>query len=116
MTVDNVISGTTLLAGEYTSQLTKVNVENVPNEKIQQPEKLLKNRDETGFEFDIEQKISSLNGFLQPIRTNLKFELHEKLDRYYVSVIDSNTHEVIKEIPPKKLSICTQRWLISWDS
>ncbi|RDW15729.1 flagellar biosynthesis protein FlaG [Oceanobacillus chungangensis] len=52
---------------------------------------------------DIEQKVASLNEFLQPIRTNLKFELHEKLDRYYVSVVDSITHEVIKEIPPKKM-------------
>lgn len=37
------------------------------------------------------------------MHTSIKFELHDKLDRYYVSVIDKNTDEVIKEIPPKKM-------------
>jgi flagellar protein FlaG len=40
---------------------------------------------------------------MKPIRTNLKFELHEKLDDYYVKVIDRETKEVIKEIPPEKM-------------
>ncbi|MFP3361912.1 flagellar protein FlaG, partial [Planococcus sp. SIMBA_143] len=31
-----------------------------------------------------------------------KFELHDKLEKYYVTVVDSETKEVIKEIPPKK--------------
>jgi flagellar protein FlaG len=52
---------------------------------------------------DIEKKIETMNMFLEPTHTNLKFELHEKLHQYYVSVIDSETQKVIKEIPPKKL-------------
>ncbi|RLL46654.1 flagellar protein FlaG [Oceanobacillus piezotolerans] len=47
--------------------------------------------------------VASLNEFIKPIRTNLKFELHERLERYYVSVVDSETKEVVKEIPPKKM-------------
>ncbi|WP_163970545.1 flagellar protein FlaG [Oceanobacillus halotolerans] len=47
--------------------------------------------------------VSKLNEMTEPIRTNLKFELHEKLEEYYVTVIDSKTDEVIKEIPPKKM-------------
>lgn len=47
--------------------------------------------------------VLSFNDFMKPVRTNLKFELHDRLDRYYVSVINSETNEVIKEIPPKKM-------------
>ncbi|MFD2629164.1 flagellar protein FlaG [Oceanobacillus kapialis] len=50
----------------------------------------------------IENATTSLNEFMEPLRTNLKFELHDKLEKYYVTVIDSKTKEVIKEIPPKK--------------
>lgn len=51
----------------------------------------------------LENLVSGLNDFLTPVYTSLKFELHEKLDEYYVTVIDDSTKEVIKEIPPKKL-------------
>lgn len=51
----------------------------------------------------IEQAVDNLNNFLEPVRRNLKFELHDKLDKYYVTVIDSSTDEVIKEIPPKQI-------------
>jgi len=53
---------------------------------------------------DEAQKIvESMNEFLGPTRTELKFQFHDKLDEYYVSVINPETDEVIKEIPPKKL-------------
>ncbi|MRH41977.1 flagellar protein FlaG [Aquibacillus halophilus] len=47
--------------------------------------------------------VESLNKFLEPTYTNLKFEFHEKLEKYYVTVVDPTTKEIIKEIPPKKL-------------
>jgi flagellar protein FlaG len=52
---------------------------------------------------DIEQAVNRVNNFLEPVRRNLKFELHDKLDKYYVTVIDSSTDEVLKEIPPKEM-------------
>mgnify|MGYP001260787278 CR=1 FL=1 len=51
----------------------------------------------------VQEAVDKLNVFLEPVRRNLKFELHEKLDKYYVTVIDSKTQEVIKEIPPRKI-------------
>ncbi len=33
----------------------------------------------------------------------MKFEFHDKLNEYYVTIIDEVTREVVKEIPPKKL-------------
>lgn len=47
--------------------------------------------------------VDKLNSFLESGRRNLKFELHDKLEKYYVTVVDSETSEIIKEIPPKKL-------------
>ncbi|RDW16602.1 flagellar biosynthesis protein FlaG [Oceanobacillus arenosus] len=76
--------------------ITKLIVDDIENTSIEENDPKLDKK-------DIEEKIASLNEFLRPVQTNLKFQLHEKLDRYYVSVIDSTTHEVIKEIPPKKM-------------
>ncbi|MFC4023851.1 flagellar protein FlaG [Oceanobacillus longus] len=52
---------------------------------------------------DLEMAVSKMNDFLEPLRRNVKFELHDKLNKYYVTVINSSTKEVIKEIPPKKM-------------
>ncbi|WKA47103.1 flagellar protein FlaG [Geobacillus zalihae] len=51
----------------------------------------------------LEEVVKGLNEFLQPSHTSLKFKLHDELQEYYVQVIDEKTHEVIREIPPKKL-------------
>ena len=47
--------------------------------------------------------IERINGFMEPSHTSLKFEFHEKLNDYYVQVIDDNTKEVVREIPSKKV-------------
>ncbi|CEA02072.1 flagellar protein FlaG [Metalysinibacillus saudimassiliensis] len=54
----------------------------------------------------LQQAVDSLNDFmvenmLPP--TTSKFRFHEGLDRYYVQVVDAQTDEVIKEVPPEKL-------------
>jgi len=46
--------------------------------------------------------VNIMNQLISPHHTSLHFAFHEKLDRYYVQIIDSDTNEVIKEIPPKK--------------
>lgn len=51
----------------------------------------------------VEEAIKVINEFIQPSQTAIKFEMHEKLDEYYVKVIDERTKEVIREIPSKKL-------------
>ena len=47
--------------------------------------------------------VKGLNDFLQPTNTHIKFQLHEELNEYYVTVVDDQTNEVIKEIPSKKV-------------
>ena len=45
----------------------------------------------------------SINRFMESTNTNLRFQYHEELQEYYVTIVDSKTDEVIKEIPSKKL-------------
>lgn len=47
--------------------------------------------------------VDGMNKFLSLSKSHLKFEFHEKLETYYVTIIDDQTNEVIREIPPKKL-------------
>lgn len=51
----------------------------------------------------VETVVSKLNNLIEPLRTDLKFQYHEKLNEYYVTVVNPLTSEVIKEIPPKKM-------------
>ena len=51
----------------------------------------------------IDEIVNGLNEFLQPSQTSLKFKLHDKLNEYYVTIVDDRTQEVVKEIPSKKL-------------
>ncbi|MGG4264121.1 flagellar protein FlaG [Peribacillus simplex] len=51
----------------------------------------------------VKEVVESLNTFLDPTHTALRFEYHEELNEYYVKVVDDVTDETIREIPPKKL-------------
>lgn len=45
----------------------------------------------------------SMNSFLESANTQLRFKFHDELNEYYVTIVNSNTDEVIREIPSKKL-------------
>lgn len=49
------------------------------------------------------QLTDSMNTFLESANTQLRFKFHDKLNEYYVTIVDSKTDEVIREIPSKKL-------------
>ncbi|KAA0966776.1 flagellar protein FlaG [Sporosarcina sp. ANT_H38] len=49
------------------------------------------------------QLTDSMNTFLGSVNTQLRFQFHDKLNEYYVTIVDSTTDEVIREIPSKKL-------------
>lgn len=49
------------------------------------------------------QAIVAVNDFLEINQSSSKFVYHEGLERYYVAVVNRDTDEVVKEIPPKKL-------------
>lgn len=50
----------------------------------------------------LKEQVDNLNDFLKPQFTSLKFEYHEKAERYMVKVVEQGTDKVIREIPPKE--------------
>lgn len=51
---------------------------------------------------ELVKTVQAMNEFLNPSHTSVKFELHEKLNEYYVTIVDDSTQEVVREIPSKK--------------
>ncbi|MFN2744442.1 MULTISPECIES: flagellar protein FlaG [Bacillus] len=51
---------------------------------------------------ELQKTVEGANRLLEPTQIHLQFELHEKLNEYFVKVVDNKTNEVIREIPPKK--------------
>ncbi|MTH53707.1 flagellar protein FlaG [Bacillus mangrovi] len=51
----------------------------------------------------LEKIVASLNEFMAPANTHTQFVLHEKLNEYYVTVVDDVTKEVVREIPNRKV-------------
>ncbi|MFD0943843.1 flagellar protein FlaG [Savagea faecisuis] len=49
------------------------------------------------------QMADSMNHFLETVDTQLRFKYHDKLNEYYVTIVDSKTDKVVREIPSKKL-------------
>lgn len=66
-------------------------------EQIQQ----LSNDDET--KAKVQEVVDKMNKMLEVNQSAAKFKYHDGLERYYVTVVDTATDEVLKEIPPKKL-------------
>lgn len=52
---------------------------------------------------ELEKVVKSMNHFLSASNTHLKFQFHDELQEYYVSIVDNVTQEIVREIPPKKL-------------
>lgn len=51
----------------------------------------------------VQDAVDKMNEMLVVNNSASRFMYHEGLERYYVTVVDSKTEEVVKEIPPKKL-------------
>ena len=51
----------------------------------------------------VQDAVKKMNEMLDVTNSTSKFIYHDGLDRYYVTVVDRETEEVVKEIPPKKL-------------
>lgn len=52
---------------------------------------------------EVERTAEKLNRLMGLIEKRLKFDVHEKSHRIIVTVIDQETGDVLREIPPKKL-------------
>lgn len=61
----------------------------------------LDNSEET--KVKVQEAVSKLNEMLDVNNSTSKFMYHDGLERYYVTVVDRQTEEIVKEIPPRKL-------------
>ncbi|MFD1020309.1 flagellar protein FlaG [Thalassobacillus hwangdonensis] len=94
MNVTNVSDSQSLQRVNQTEPIIHEKVEN-ESKKTEEKEPLTKEK--------AEEVVEGLNDFIDGTDTSLQFVFHDKLEEYYVTVVDSVTNEVVKEIPPKKL-------------
>jgi flagellar protein FlaG len=52
---------------------------------------------------ELRQSVENLNGIARNLRKNLRFQVFEETGELFVQVVDSDTGEVIKSIPPLEL-------------
>lgn len=52
---------------------------------------------------ELETVASDLSDFMQSLHTDIEFSIHEKSGRMMVKVVDTKTHDVLKEFPPEEL-------------
>ncbi|AUS85414.1 flagellar biosynthesis protein FlaG [Lysinibacillus sp. YS11] len=73
------------------------NTTNISKEQL----KPMDNSEET--KVKVQEAVKALNEMLEVTHNASKFMYHEGLERYYVTVVNKDTEEVVKEIPPRKL-------------
>lgn len=56
----------------------------------------------------ISEAVSNLNDYVQAIRRELKFSIDEDSGRTVITVVDSETKEVIRQIPPEEVLSLSQ--------
>ncbi|MBN6206872.1 flagellar protein FlaG [Ralstonia pickettii] len=107
MTIDSINGSQTIQNSGYFTKLQTTTERSTmtPEDKKQIDQAVTKRKETEGMISKdlLDETVDKLNDFLEAGRRNLKFEMHDKLEKYYVTVVDSTTSEVIKEIPPKKL-------------
>lgn len=52
---------------------------------------------------DVEKAAEKLNKLFEDKNTHIEYELYGKSKSMTIKIVDNNTKEVIKELPPKKL-------------
>lgn len=52
---------------------------------------------------EVKEAVNRLNAYVQTLRRDLQFRVDEDTDRVIVTVTDSETHEVIRQIPSEEI-------------
>ncbi|MFD1779985.1 flagellar protein FlaG [Fredinandcohnia salidurans] len=103
MSIDKISSSTTMnFNSDYFQQKKSIETE-TRGENVTSPQQPIKQSEKIDSKENVQQVIDSLNKFLEPNNTSLKFELHEELNEYYVTIVNDETHDVVREIPSKKI-------------
>ncbi|MER2007821.1 MAG: flagellar protein FlaG [Psychrobacillus sp.] len=98
----NEVAIASQLRTEVVGDITKTNVAENSLRQIMQAEQKANEKEIIPKE-KVQKAVDALNEFMTIQNRNSKFIMHDGLDRYYVEVIDAETEEVIREVPPRKL-------------
>lgn len=79
---------------------TQIQITNDENEKVESIDAV---EGKAVTKEKLQKAVDSINEFFEVDHKASKFVLHDGLDRYYVRLVDTDTDEVIKEIPPERL-------------
>lgn len=96
-------------SNQFSSQLRATEIGEVTNQTQEKGFEVFKPANEDTQESmtfpreKVKEFVDSMNKFMEASPTALKFEFHEKLNEYYVRIIDEKTKETVREIPPKKM-------------
>lgn len=97
-----------------TEYMSKSNIQSSRGQRMQtqgsEQDVLVKDKREIGKDVkekewkdeDLTAQVDAMNELVDARFTSIQFEKHDKLDRTIIRVIDRETDEVIKEIPPKE--------------
>ncbi|MBT2685447.1 flagellar protein FlaG [Bacillus sp. ISL-37] len=98
------ISSTPLSSQHRTTEIGGITTENTEIEVNRQTETNEEKTELINFPKEkVKEIVDGMNKFMEASPTALKFEFHEKLNEYYVKIIDEKTKEIVREIPPKKM-------------
>ncbi len=97
------LSSTSTHSGSMIGKLDETPITNHAAEKTGTKDHVI-NMNSSFSKEDLTHVVNGMNKFLKASpQTHLKFEFHDQLNEYYVTLVDEVTDEVVREIPPKKL-------------
>ena len=93
--------GVDLAANTQSTNVTAMNSKNGADNQS------LSDRDRNGTvklsKKDLQDITEGLNDFMDSMNTDIKFVLHTKMKELVVQVVDTKTHKVLRESPPKEI-------------
>jgi len=104
MRVDSVesLSNRQIHNNNSNNQSTRVNRNDNSNRK---PESLREKEEysEQELEDEVRESVKDINEIVDKVKEGLSFQIHEDTEKMMVKVVDLNTDEVIKELPPEEM-------------
>lgn len=99
---ENSVDDTNLVSKRAAS-LAPEGIEKLAEEKDKGPYSLVSSLNEVEDKAELEKSLEIINQFIPLKNTNLIFEFDDLSDPPIVKVVDKDTDEVIREIPPKNI-------------
>jgi len=104
MRVDSVesLSNRQIHNNKNSNQSTRVNRNDNSGRK---PESLREKQEytEQELEDEVRESVKDVNEIVDKVKEGLSFQIHEDTEKMMVKVVDLNTDEVIKELPPEEM-------------